>query len=151
LRYSNVYGARQNPNGEAGVVAIFTRQMLGGEQPTIFGSGDKTRDYVHVSDVVTANLLAIERGINTIYNISTGVETSDRKIFDALATILSYSREPLHTPTRTGEIYRICLDATKAQKDLGWKNQMPLEEGLRQTANYYQTRFGQDSSFQKRT
>ena len=77
LRYSNVYGPRQSPKGEAGVVAIFTRQMLQGERPTIFGKGDKTRDYVYVGDVVMANLLAVERSINGVYNIGTGVETSD--------------------------------------------------------------------------
>ncbi|GAI15067.1 unnamed protein product, partial [marine sediment metagenome] len=121
LRYPNVYGPRQDPNGEAGVVAIFAGQMLRGEQPTIFGSGDKTRDYTHVFDVVTANLLAMEGGNNAIYNIGTDVETSDREMFDTLAKVLGYSRNPLYAPVRSGEIYRICLNATKAQKKLGWQ------------------------------
>ena len=143
LRYPNVYGPRQNPNGEAGVVPIFAGQMIRGEQPTIFGSGDKTRDYTHVSDVVTANLLAMERGNNAIYNIGTGVETSDRKMFDTLAEVLGYSGNPVYAPVRTGEIYRIYLDATKAQRELGWQARLSLEEGLLQTFSYYQTHFEQ--------
>lgn len=143
LRYPNVYGPRQNPDGEAGVVAIFASQMLRGEEPTIFGSGDKTRDYTYVSDVVAANLLAMERGNNAIYNIGTGVETSDRKIFDILAEVLGYSGNPVYAPVRPGEIYRICLDATKAQKELGWQARLSLEEGLLQIVTHYQTRFGQ--------
>lgn len=141
LRYPNVYGPRQNPDGEAGVVAKFAGQMLREERPTIFGSGDKTRDYTHVSDVVAANLLAMEQGNNAIYNIGTGVETSDQEMFDTLAKVLSYSGNPIYAPVRTGEIYRICLDATKAQKELGWQAQLPLEEGLLQTVSYYQARF----------
>jgi UDP-glucose 4-epimerase len=125
------------------VVAIFAGQMLRGEQPTIFGSGDKTRDYTHVSDVVIANLLAMERGNNTIYNIGTGVETSDREMFDTLAEVLGYSGNPIYAPVRTGEIYRIYLDATRARKELGWQAQLSLKEGLLQTVSYYQARFGQ--------
>ena len=142
VRYSNVYGSRQNSSGEAGVVAIFSGQMLRGEQPTIFGSGDKTRDYIHISDVVSANLLAMEHGNNAIYNVGTGVETSDRKMFDTLAKILGYSGNPLYAPVRRGEIYRICFNTTKAQKELGWQAQLSLEEGLLQTVSYYQARFG---------
>jgi UDP-glucose 4-epimerase len=143
LRYPNVYGLRQNPDGEAGVVAIFASQMLGGEQPTIYGSGDKTRDYTHVSDVVAANLLAMERGNNDIYNIGSGVETSDREMFDTLAKMLGYSGNPRYAPVRAGEIYRICLNASKAQRELGWQARLSLEEGLLQTINYYRARFGQ--------
>ncbi len=143
LRYSNVYGPRQNPGGEAGVVAIFAGHMLKGEQPTIFGLGDKTRDYIHVSDVVTANLLAMELGKNAIYNIGTGVETSDQEMFSTLAKVLGYSGKSIYAQVRTGEIHRICLDATKAQKELGWQARLSLQEGLLQTVSYYQTRFGQ--------
>lgn len=145
LRYSNVYGPRQNPEGEAGVVAIFAGQMLAGKQPTIFGTGDKTRDYIHVFDVAVANLLAMERGNNAIYNIGTGVETSDREVFDALAEILNYSGEPRYAPVRSGEIYHICLDTSKAQKELGLKPQLSLKEGLGQTVSYFRDRFGQRS------
>jgi len=146
LRYPNVYGLRQNPDGEAGVVAIFASQMLKGEQPTIYSSGDKTRDYTHVSDVVAANLLAMEQGDNDIYNIGTGVETSDKEMFDTLAKMFGYSGEPRYAPVRPGEIYRICLDASKAQRELGWQARLSLKEGLLQTISYYRTRFGQTGS-----
>jgi len=137
LRYPNVYGPRQNPLGEAGVVAIFTRQMLGGERPTIFGSGDKTRDYTQVSDVVSANLLAMEQGKNAICNIGTGVETSDQEIFDALAEALGYDGSPLYTSVRPGEIQRICLDWSKAERELGWRPQLSLKEGIAKTVAYF--------------
>jgi len=137
LRYPNVYGPRQNPLGEAGVVAIFARQMLGGERPTIFGSGDKTRDYTHVSDVVSANLLAMEQGKNAICNIGTGVETSDQEIFDALAAALGYDSAPLYTSVRPGEIQRICLDWSKAERELGWRPQLPLKEGIVKTVAHF--------------
>jgi UDP-glucose 4-epimerase len=143
LRYSNVYGPRQNPKGEAGVVAIFTRQMLQGERPTIFGKGDKTRDYVYVADVVMANLLAIKKSINGFYNIGTGVETSDQEMFNLLADLTGYQGDPHYAPVRKGEIYKICLDGSKAQKELGWQPQFLLREGLRETVNYYRSMFGE--------
>jgi len=133
LRYSNVYGPRQSPNGEAGVVAIFTRQMLRGERPTIFGQGDKTRDYVQVSDVVAANLLAMEKGRNATYNIGTGVETSDQEMFDALAELIGYKGNPHYAPVRKGEILRICLEYSKARKELGWQPHTLLKQGLSKT------------------
>ena len=139
LRYANVYGPRQNPLGEAGVVAIFARQMLRGEQPTIFGRGDKTRDYTHVSDVVEVNLLALERGRSAIYNIGTGVETSDQEIFDTLAEALGYKGTPLYASVRKGEIQRICLDWSKAEKELGWRPKLTLKEGIGKTVAYYKS------------
>lgn len=142
LRYSNVYGPRQSPKGEAGVVAIFTRQMLQGERPTIFGKGDKTRDYIYVADVVMANILAMEKSIIGVHNISTGVETSDQEMFDILAGLTGYQDNPHYAPVRKGEIYRICLDSSKAQKKLGWQPQFLLGEGLRETVNYYRSMFG---------
>lgn len=137
LRYANVYGPKQNPKGEAGVVAIFARQMLRGQQPTIFGSGDKTRDYVHVSDVVAANLIAMERSENAIYNIGTGVETSDKEMFDTLADLLEYKGAPRYVPVRKGEVLRICLECSKAQKELDWQPHVSLKEGLSRTITYY--------------
>ena len=142
LEYSNVYGPRQSPKGEAGVVAIFTRQMLQGERPTIFGKGDKTRDYVYVADVVMANLLAMEKSISGVYNIGTGVETSDQEMFDLLAGLTGYKGNPHYAPVRKGEIYRICLDCSKAQKKIGWQPQFLLREGLTETVNYYRSMFG---------
>jgi UDP-glucose 4-epimerase len=137
LRYSNVYGPRQNPYGEAGVVAIFAIQMLTGKQPTIFGPGDKTRDYTHVSDIVKANLVALDKGKNAIYNIGTGVETSDQEIFDTLAGVLVYKGLPIYAPVRKGEVYRIALGCTKARKELGWSPELSLKEGIAKTADYY--------------
>ncbi len=139
LRYANVYGSRQNPSGEAGVVAIFAGQMLKGKRPTIFGQGDKTRDYIHVSDVVSANLLAMEKGKNAICNIGTEVETSDQQMFDLLAELLGYKGTPHYAPVRKGEILRICLECSKAQKELGWRHRLSLKEGLSQTITYYQS------------
>ena len=137
LRYPNVYGSRQNPFGEAGVIAIFAHQMLVGEQPTIFGPGDKTRDYTHVSDIVEANILAIERGRNLICNIGTGVETSDQDIFDAIARALGYSSSPIYTSVRPGEIQRICLDWSKAEQELGWRPKTTLKDGIAKTVSYF--------------
>lgn len=137
LRYANVYGARQNPFGEAGVVAIFARQMLEGKQPAIFGPGNKTRDYTHVSDVVAANLLAMERGINAICNIGTGVETSDQEIFDAVAEAIGYDDPPLYTSVRPGEIQRMCLDWSRAEQELSWRPKLSLMEGITKTVDYF--------------
>ena len=119
------------------MVAIFAIQMLTGKQPTIFGPGDKTRDYTHVSDVVEANILALHRGKNAIYNIGTGLETSDQEIFDTLASVLGYKGTPIYAPVRKGEVYRIALDCTKANKELGWSPRLSLKEGIAVTAEYY--------------
>jgi UDP-glucose 4-epimerase len=137
LRYPNVYGPRQNPYGEAGVIAIFTRQMLRREHPTIFGQGDKTRDYTHISDVVQSNLLAIERGNNAIYNIGTGVETSVKQIFDILAEALDYKGSPVYAPAREEEVHRMCLNWGKAQRELGWRPKLPLKEGILNAIEFY--------------
>ena len=139
LRYANVYGPRQNPQGEAGVVAIFAGQMLREEQPTIFGQGDKTRDYTFVSDVVAANTLAMESAKSGIYNIGTGTETSDQEMFDTLAKLLGYKGAPHYAPVRKGEVLRICLDCSKAQKELGWQPRLSLREGLSKTVAYYKS------------
>jgi UDP-glucose 4-epimerase len=141
LRYANVYGPRQNPEGEAGVVAIFARQMLQGERPTIFGKGDKTRDYTYVADIVSANLLAMRSEAKGTYNIGTGIETSDKEMFDTLAELLGYQGDPRYEQIRKGEIYRICLDHAQASRELGWQPQASLREGLSQTIDYYKARF----------
>lgn len=139
LRYANVYGPRQNPRGEAGVVAIFATQMLTGVQPTIFGPGDKTRDYVYVSDVVSSNVLALERGSNLMCNIGTGVETSDQQVFDALAEVLGYKGPPAYAPLRKGEVYRTCLECSLAKRELGWDSRLTFKEGVEMAADYYAT------------
>jgi len=141
LRYANVYGPRQSPKGEAGVVAIFARQMLEGQRPTIFGKGDKTRDYIYVADVARANLLAMQSNAKGIYNVGTGVETSDKEMFDTLAELLGFRDAPHYGQDRKGDIYRICFDCSKVMKQMGWQHQVSLREGLAQTIGYYQARF----------
>lgn len=151
LRYANIYGPRQNPQGEAGVVAIFARQMLRGEKPTIYGQRDKTRDYTFVGDAVKANLLAMEKGSKGIYNIGTGVETSDQDIFNALAEALDYKGSPIYAPYRKGEVRRICLDCALAQKELGWKARVSLREGLAQTVGYYRRLFASPQKAERKS
>lgn len=136
LRYSNVYGPRQNTAGEAGVVAIFTRQMLSHQRPRIYGDGSKTRSYVYVGDVVRANLLAMERG-QGIFNIGTGEETTDRRMFDLISLYCGYDEQPEYVPERPGEIRRMLLDCRSARQELGWEPWTGLEEGLERTVAAY--------------
>ena len=131
LRYGNVYGPRQDPHGEAGVVAIFANQMLEGTQPAIFGDGSKTRDYVYVDDVASANLLAMSsRGDNDVYNIARGIETTDYEIFDAVRAATGANVDPAYRNKRPGEADRIALDNAKASRVLGWTPKMGLTEGV---------------------
>ncbi len=136
LRYSNVYGLRQNPHGEAGVVAIFGKQMLAGQQPTIFGDGTDSRDYVFVSDVVEANQLALEAGSGEIFNISTGEATTVQQILDTVAEASGYEGEPSYAPPRPGDLQHNVLDSTKAQQLLGWTPEAILSEGIALTVEY---------------
>ncbi|MBC8232616.1 NAD-dependent epimerase/dehydratase family protein [bacterium] len=140
LRYPNVYGPRQNPHGEAGVIAIFTQKMLNNQRPTIFGDGNQTRDYTFVSDIVEANIFALTKGDNTIYNIGTGIEISVQQIFDSLKAILNEGakEQPIYGDERIGEIQRICLDATKAKRELEWIPKTRFHHGLKRTVEYYQ-------------
>jgi UDP-glucose 4-epimerase len=141
LRYANVYGPRQDPRGEAGVVAIFARQMLAGERPTIFGDGAKTRDYVHVEDVVRANLLALRTAApGGVYNLGAGREVSDRRIFELVRGAVGATVEPIFGSKRPGEIDRICLDASRAKADLGWEPAVALEDGIARTVTWYRER-----------
>lgn len=137
LRYPNVYGPRQDPYGEAGVVAIFTGQMLRGEQAVINGSGEQERDFVYVGDVVEANLLALDKGDGGIYNLGWGFGTSINEIFARLKEITGYEKEAVHGPPKKGEVFKICLDATKARRELGWVPRIGLDEGLRITVEYF--------------
>ena len=137
LRYGNVYGPRQDPHGEAGVVAIFTQVMLEGKQPQIFGDGNQERDFVSVEDVVEANILAINRGDGTAYNIGTGRGTSVNRIFELLQSITTYKWDPERGPSRPGEVYKISLDSTRAAQELGWTPQVTLEDGLRKTVESF--------------
>ncbi|NTV23914.1 MAG: NAD-dependent epimerase/dehydratase family protein [Nanoarchaeota archaeon] len=133
LRYSNVYGIRQDPLGEAGVIAIFSERLLQGKECSIFGDGKQTRDYVYVKDVVAANILAIEKGDNEAFNIGTGKETTVNELFAMLAKVTGKSVKPSYQPARPGELLRSCLETSKAKKLLGWKPAYSLEEGLKET------------------
>ncbi len=136
LRYANVYGPRQNPHGEAGVVAIFGKRMLAGEQPTIFGDGTDTRDYVFVGDVAEANCLALEAGEGEIFNISTGRETPVQEIFDAVAQAAGFEGQPDYAAARPGDLRRNVLDSSKAAQVLNWTPRVELGEGIALTVQY---------------
>jgi len=138
LRYSNVYGPRQNPLGEAGVVAIFTHKLLSGEQPIINGDGKQTRDYVYVGDVVRANLKALTFNENEIFNIGTGIETDVNNIFQLLNKLTNRNVEENHGPPKKGEQRRSVISFQKAEKILGWKPEIDLEEGLKRTVEFFQ-------------
>jgi len=139
LRYGNVYGPRQSSQGEAGVFAIFSEQMLSGIQPVIYGDGQKVRDYVFVSDVVRANVAALANGTNEIFNIGSGVATKDFEIFEQVRNLLGKTEvQPQYVPRRPGEIDRISLDISKAARFLDWAPQVPLAEGAQRTVRYFQ-------------
>ena len=131
LRYANVYGPRQRADGEAGVVAIFTRQMLAGEPVTIFGDGSKTRDYVYVSDVVDATVRAAAGPAGVVANIGWGREVSDLELFRAVAAAAGYAGTPTHAPDRRGDVSRSCLDGSVAQRTWGWRPVVPVADGVR--------------------
>ena len=138
LRYPNVYGPRQDPRGEAGVVAIFTGQMLADKQVVINGDGEQQRDFVYVGDCAQANLLAVVSSNGSgIYNLGMGRGTSVNEIFSALQKITGYKKAAVHGPARLGETRRIYLDATKARQQLGWAPSVGLDEGLEQTVAYF--------------
>ena len=138
LRYPNVFGPRQDPRGEAGVVAIFTRQMLGDEQVVINGDGEQQRDFVYVADCVSANLLTLDNGSRgRIYNLGQGIGTSINEIFEHLKAITGYRRDAVHGPPKAGETYRIYCDASRARQELGWEPTVDLEEGLRCTVAHF--------------
>jgi UDP-glucose 4-epimerase len=131
FRYANVFGPRQNPHGEAGIVAIFGALMKSGKTPTIFGDGSKSRDYVYVGDVAAANLAALKKGKNTTANLGRGKLITDQKVFEVISKEAGFKKDAIYAPYRPGEIYRISLDASKASRLLGWKPKTPFEEGVR--------------------
>lgn len=136
LRYPNVYGPRQNPHGEAGVIAIFAGLMLDGKTPTIYGDGEQLRDYVYVADCVRANLLAIESGDGEIMNIGSGVGTSVNTLFEELARLADFKNPAIYAAPRTGEIQAVYLDASRAAAILNWQPEVSLTDGLRMTLNW---------------
>ncbi len=133
LRYSNVYGPRQDPLGEAGVIAIFCGKLLAGERPTIFGDGLQVRDYIYVSDVVEANLKAASSAATGAMNVGTGVETTVLDLVEALAPHANGAFEAEHAPERPGEVRRIALDTSRAGQELGWQSAVGFEDGLERT------------------
>jgi UDP-glucose 4-epimerase len=138
LRYSNVYGPRQDPHGEAGVVAIFAGKLLAKETATIYGTGEQERDYVFVSDVVSANVTALTKGENTAINVGTGIATSVNTLYKKMAALEKGAPAAVFAPARTGELNRSVLDIQRAQKVLGWKPQSTLDQGLKETYRYFQ-------------
>ncbi len=137
LRYGNVYGPRQDPYGEAGVVAIFSRKMLNNEETSIFGDGQQMRDYVYVGDVVKVNILCLENGDNEIFNIGSGKSTSVNQLFSEMKELTHYSKEAVNEPPRAGELIKSSLDVRKAKEKLGWKPEVDLRDGLKKTIDFF--------------
>ena len=140
LRYGNVYGPRQDPYGEAGVVAIFTERMLKDEEVVINGDGEYVRDYVYVSDVVEANILAMEKGDGEVINIGTSRGTTVNELFGMLKEITGYSKDPVYGPPRPGDLRKSVLDISRAREVLGWEPKVKLEDGLRMTVEWFKKR-----------
>jgi len=141
LRYANIYGPRQNPHGEAGVVAIFAKKMLLGESPVINGDGKQTRDYTFVGDVVKGSVLALKYPGSNIFNIGTGIETDVNELFRILRSWLSPYCKESHGPAKQGEQRRSVISYKKIERELGWKPRVDLSEGLRLTAEYFKKKF----------
>lgn len=140
LRYPNVYGPRQDPHGEAGVVAIFTGRLLAGEPCTIFGTGEQTRDFIYVDDVVDAFVRAADRGSGLLANVGTGREVSVNELYDTMAAAAGVTEPALRAPARAGELDRSALDNGRAELHLGWTPWTTLEEGTRQVIDWFRAR-----------
>ncbi|MFH1401072.1 MAG: NAD-dependent epimerase/dehydratase family protein [Nanoarchaeota archaeon] len=141
LRYSNVYGPRQGVEGEAGVISIFAKRMLLGQDCTIFGSGEQTRDFIHVSDVVEANLQALRKTVigHNVLNISTNVGTSINRIHELLAASFGVTTRARHGPSVEGEVMHSVLDNTLAKQKLSWQPHTQIEQGIKETAQWFKT------------
>lgn len=143
FRYANVYGERQNPRGEAGVISIFIDKLLRGERPIIFGDGEQTRDYVYVKDVAEATINAMEKNVkNEIINIGTGKEITVNGLFKKIRELLKVDIEPIHEKPKK-EVRRFFMNIEKAKKLLGWEPKTNLEKGLSNTIHYLKTLFSQ--------
>ena len=140
LRYANVYGPRQDPHGEAGVVAIFCGNLIAGRESTINGTGEQNRDYVYVEDVAWANVIALEEGeapSSGAYNIGTGIETSVSELYELLREASGKDLPPAYGPAKPGEQLRSCVDVTAAGNTLGWYSETDLATGLEETLSFF--------------
>ena len=140
LRYANVYGPRQNPHGEAGVVAIFCLKLLAGQPAVINGDGRYTRDYVHVADIVRANLLALDRDVDGHFNVGTGRQVEVNQIFRMIVERLGIEAEEVHGPPRPGDQRTSALDSALIADRLGWRPEIELERGLEDTVAWFRAR-----------
>ncbi len=139
LRYGNIFGPRQDPYGEAGVIAIFIGQVLRGEAPRVFGDGTQTRDFVYVDDAVAAALTATNEQQNEIYNIGTGRQTSVLQLVEALGQVVGRKLKPCFEPPRVGEVAHIALDPSKAARQMSWRANTPLVDGIARTVEWQTT------------
>ena len=137
VRYANVYGPRQDPEGEAGVVAIFIQKMLNSEQAVINGNGRQTRDFVYVEDVVEANLAVMGQEVQGIYNVGTGEETTINSLFSIVKELTGSEFHEVHGPAKKGEQARSVVDAAKLRNELGWEPRVTLRDGLKKTVAYF--------------
>ena len=140
LRYANVYGPRQDPDGEAGVVAIFIQKLLNNEQAIVYGNGRQTRDFVYVEDVVEANLAVMGQETQGTYNVGTGEETSINDLLRILITHTKSTCKEVHGPAKNGEQVRSVIDSSKLRQELSWEPRTELREGLKRTVDYFRER-----------
>ena len=140
LRYSNVYGPRQDPDGEAGVVAIFIQKLLNNEQAIVNGNGRQTRDFIYVEDVVEANLVVMGQDIQGTYNVGTGEETSINDLLGILISHTNSTCKEVHGPAKNGEQVRSVIDSSKLHQELSWEPKVELREGLKRTVEYFRER-----------
>jgi UDP-glucose 4-epimerase len=137
LRYANVYGPRQDPHGEAGVVAIFVERVLAGQECVLYGDGEQTRDYVYVEDLVRANVAALQDEVRGTFNIGTGIETSVNALYRELSEVMGVDRPPRYAPSRAGEQQRSAVTIEKAAREMDWRPQVSLRDGLSRTVAYF--------------
>lgn len=140
LRYANVYGPRQNPHGEAGVIAIFINALLNGKQPIINGDGMQTRDYIFIDDVVSANIKALNHNICGSFNIGTGIQTDVKEIFSKIKNILNINFAEKHGPAKEGEQLQSSISPKLFEKETGWKINVSLDDGLEKTTKWFKNR-----------
>ena len=137
VRYANVYGPRQDPHGEAGVVAIFTQRLFDGRVCTVFGDGEQTRDFVYVGDVARATVAAADAESGQVFNVGTGLETSVNQVVAALRAAWGGEMQVTHADARPGEVLRICLDVSKIERVLGWRPEVDFAEGIQRTVDSF--------------